>query len=419
MDIEKYCIENSLTKLELENLYNSSTEKARVEITKEFNKGTSRYSMPRHWGELVIKNGSLSEKIALAKHGIFLNQEDLVQTLKNDKDILIRCALYENEYFHMHEQEELFKSSSHIERLAMMRNPKLDERLILKIYNVDKNEFNLSDDERKELIFALCINKEFIKKITHEPGHWAFFELNHWNESFCEDLYDEAFKWRTKDPKVARITFGTFPCPADKKLEIYRKLKDDDDAWVKALRAALFESIPYDVYTKKDTFDAEKYNELCKEGLLDKDSWVREHAAEKVGKLSRRELRNLLSQNDEFVIRGLASNESLDSRSIKLVANKRIENAHSDKNYMELPFAEQDEKFHIRHRKIKKIDDIIGSYGPSFDDIKEAGDFSKASYIVLVSFKNFINMITHRIITIGIWVSVIFLLLFSFISHHR
>lgn len=416
MDIERYKREDKLADLELENIYNSSTEKERIEITRKFNE---KYGMPEKWASLTIKYGSLQEKIALARYSSFLNEE-VEELLKNDKDILVRCALLENENFSFvifqdedkqgneqgKDSTELnsfegmiaptnrtyidFAKLSHLERIALMRNPRVDRDLIRKIYDIDNNRFQLkskmSNDERKELIYAFCRNKEFI-----EDSKKGFFDDSYTDvldavfiTGFYDELYDLATKWLPKDPEIARITYGTFSCLPNKKLEIYNKIKDDKN--LDLVRSSLFDSIP----DRKSLFDSD-YNELFKLGLYDSNESIRAESARNIYDISRDEIAKLLENDTKYnnLLRAFMENCHLDLEAMKFIYDK-IEKISS----IDLTIPER-RWFKERYRRYLDINTKKknGAYWLESDvdskSLEDMGDFSKESYKILYPLKNY------------------------------
>ncbi len=397
MDIERYGRGDSLAKLELENLYNSSSEKERIQITKKF---VDKNLMLPQWAELTIKKGGSQEKIVLARYWYFSGiypeyqvGDELVALLKNDGNILVRCALYENQNFLSREDQiQIFQEANHTERLALVRNEEVAQSLILKTYDINNNDFKLSDDERKELIFAFCsINKERIKKIN-KPLSYAIFVSG--RSDFYGDLYDKAFELNSKIPGVALVTFRNLPCSVSKILEIYKKIKNNKE--VTNLRAAIVDSVPkplsweqerqvvneilqapydstYDLDTSYES--AYKFDELYREGLSDEDKWIRQLSAMR-GIFTEEEIKNLLDRNDESIIVGLMSNNSLGLDSLNLIATK----IHSD----EFKYNTFIDCYRGGFEKLLKI-------AKGEKDLEDIEDFSKESYKVTLSFRKYFN----------------------------
>ena len=280
MNIEwdRYIRNDKLADLELENLYDSANEKERIELTKEFNKQGNKYCMPTLWAELIVNKGTLQEKITLARNWQTFSrhnerEKSIIERLTNDDNILVRCGFYENAeslFFSFDEDTEtLFKKLTHMERLALMRNPRINNELVLNIYNLDNNAIAVTDDERKELIKAFCTNHEQIEKSKKHFFDDSFLDgLDAYSSTeLYPKLYDQAFKWINTDPHITAATYKAFSCNGEKKLEIYKKIKNNEN--LTFVRIAIFDSIPERKWPHRE------YNDLYKEGLSDTYDWIR------------------------------------------------------------------------------------------------------------------------------------------------
>jgi hypothetical protein len=90
-------------------------------------------------------------------------ERNLWDILKQDKDPFVRLALFENPNnpsYGIFSREENFRSLSHTERLAFMRNPRITvgvdyiSPFVFHIFDITDNAFMLLEEEREELALA-------------------------------------------------------------------------------------------------------------------------------------------------------------------------------------------------------------------------------------------------------------------------
>lgn len=324
---DRYIRNDKLSEAELENLYDSTTEKEKIEITIEFNKKENRYCMPTLWAELITNKGTLQERITLAKNWWTFSRHNerekpIIERLVNDANILVRCAFYENpESLFLLSFDEgikpMFKKLTHMERLALMRNPCVDKELVLKICAIDDNDFSLKDKERKELILAFCTNQKHIENSKKHFLDDSFLdgEDAYLSTELYPKLYDKAFEWIDKDPHITAAIYKAFSCKGEKKLEIYKKIKDNENQTF--VKISIFESIP-----ERKLPHYGEYNDLYKEGLNDKYEMIRNVSAANISNLEAEDVRNLLDKNDIYILEGLLSNASLNYDCMKFILEK-------------------------------------------------------------------------------------------------
>jgi hypothetical protein len=89
--------------------------------------------------------------------------EAIVNHLKSDPDPFVRACLYENQaLFGLGNAEAAFGDATHLERLALVRNPALVRatRLIQKLFDPDNTELGIDLEHRRELALAFISNPE-------------------------------------------------------------------------------------------------------------------------------------------------------------------------------------------------------------------------------------------------------------------
>ena len=188
---------DDLLKVELANLYHSSSENDRIQITKIINDRCNDAYMPDEWGALIMSEGRRNEKIALAKFGDCLGVKklpsgrDFESALLEETDELIKYALFENPnylsdpamYSTSDYDTELFKKANFLEKLAFVRNPNIAFNVLYGIYDYENNIFNLSDEQRVGLIKAFLGNDAHLKR-SHQFGGNMRYEKREGNYKY-------------------------------------------------------------------------------------------------------------------------------------------------------------------------------------------------------------------------------------------
>ena len=342
INAERFKVMDKLTKLELATLYNSMAPAEKVELIKEL---VTRDALSVDAARIVLADKTKEARVALARYTNqiqFLEppELDLEEAFKAEEDELVKCALYENpEFLSMRfgsDQLEIFNTASPIQRLALMRNSRLDHELILKIYDYENKEIVLEDQERLELIRAFSTNHELIENSKlgfgdHDDGLDSYLETD-----FYKKLWEAALKWLDKKPEIPYLTFKNFGVDEEIAHKAYDGLKDKKYTY---LRAALMENP-----RANSGSWLHGYDDLFKKGL--EDGWVRHKSAASLEGLSKVDVEKLISRNDKDILRGLLHNKHLDRDSMHILEA-------ADKSDLEIW---EYKDFSTRYEKIRDIE---------------------------------------------------------------
>jgi hypothetical protein len=139
-------------------------------------------------------------------------ERDLAERLRQDPDPFIRAALRENPKvsdwgFWGDRWVEEFRNCVPLERLAMMRNKKLDLELVNRILDVDDTELNLEKEERFQLARACLVNEHVVQNSRRSRTRdfvdgWASYQAR----KNAKTVWELAAKW----PEDSGIQFFAF-----------------------------------------------------------------------------------------------------------------------------------------------------------------------------------------------------------------
>ncbi len=329
MDIERYQVQDGLTLREVIRILKAGNTEVKIDLIKKL---APHDAIPLELAKIITSDSEPEIRRTLASyahsmyywplnHSIGQKPEfDIAEVLRKDEDELVRCALYENPSFAFGVKD--FSAASHIERLALVRNPEIIPHIIVKIYEPDDKDFNLADKERLELVQAYCTNRVKTDESKRDSFDFEFNEmfddvLNQkllgWPSkvNFYDNLWDAAFKWLGVNPEITRLTVRSFGASGKKVLEVYEKLKDKKYAQV---RRAVFEN-----KIIQDELRKEGYSELKKKGLEDEDTWIRYISAATSRAIQKSNVDELIQKGDQWTFRGLLFNRHLTLDSMRLL----------------------------------------------------------------------------------------------------
>lgn len=167
---------------------------------------------------------------------------NLVSRLKNDPDSFVRACLRENpnvfSQWFSGPWMGFCKEATHLERLALVRNPSVETSLIEKVFDPEDKELDITLEERRELVFAFLSNKELLT--TQEaradlPGADPSIVKREFDPSsglgmamadkFLRQLWQLASKW-PRDSGVPYLVYRHVPMDDTGKAEIYQKCNE-------------------------------------------------------------------------------------------------------------------------------------------------------------------------------------------------
>ena len=157
-------------------------------------------------------------------------ERDLVERLKQDPDPFVRAALRENskisnwEFFLGYNKWiEEFRNCAPLERLAMMRNKKLDFELVNRILDVDDTELNLEIEERFQLARACLVNEHVVENSRRSRTRdfvdgWSSYQAR----KNAKTVWELAAKW-PEDSGIQFFAFKNVQTDDEVKAHIYSK----------------------------------------------------------------------------------------------------------------------------------------------------------------------------------------------------
>lgn len=96
----------------------------------------------------------------------FHPEQNLQTRIRTDLDPFVRACACENDTIvsYWGDFENIFSELTHIECLALVRNPVVSTQLIEKIFDLSNTEVSIGLEERRELALAYLTNKENIER---------------------------------------------------------------------------------------------------------------------------------------------------------------------------------------------------------------------------------------------------------------
>ena len=247
--------------------------------------------LPESIMKLAVEDPNVLVRQWMAKnYKFFWHSDEHFEVLKNDSDDLVRVAARENDAFldvySDEKRESTFKDASRLERLGLMRNPRIPRTLAEKI--VDPSDASIVSDlqERKALVLAYLSNahrllsvaeleKEQDRMEARTDAHssmrtdvsFAHFQQREAQKEHLDRLWKLAGKWlelERPDASIPALVYSHVPVSDDTKAEVYLSLGGDYP-----LRISILESCT----------DAD--NKTVALGLKDPDEFCRTLAEEK------------------------------------------------------------------------------------------------------------------------------------------
>ena len=329
-ELPRYSSLDSYTHEELRRKYQASDSKARIDLLQNFyNKNDT--APPFEIALLAVEDSNVEVRQWIARHGKYLDyremrmvekslvyeesERNLEDRLKNDPDPFVRACLHENpDVFggigsFGEKWIEYFAGATHLERLALVRNPECGSHgkdLIEKIFDPEDQELGINLEERKELVLAFLTNKEALDLGEVK----AQTSLDAWgaaiDKQFFNKLWELAPKWPNETWIQASI-YRFVPADDETKAEHYKKY--DEAAW----RGEILENCQ-----PKDT-------KTINLGMDDTNDLRRFVAYSKVRHLEPDKLEAILQREEVVNLSALASNESLPVEQLEKVRERLVE----------------------------------------------------------------------------------------------
>jgi hypothetical protein len=322
MNLQRYEVIDEYSLKELILAYESSDSSHRIELLESLY--ANNIDVPFEVATRAVQDSSVQVRRWFAANAKSLDynekdqkdpERDLTKTITEDTDPFVKASLFENSniYHDVHfifHSVELFTKASHLERLALVRNPAVSHDLIEKIFNFDDGELSLSLEQRKELALAYLTNPK-----AQEESRRDFFSFSDGWEAYdttkhYRTIYDFILKW----PK------NSFP------LSYLFKAIDTDDS----TKARFYKGCEIPFWRRSILANCKSADEQTLQlGMKDSDADCRLVAFSKVRYFNAEQLESLLSSNDQDAIWGLAGNENLPIDTLYKVRSK-LEELHHD-----------------------------------------------------------------------------------------
>jgi hypothetical protein len=332
MALSRYAVVDVYTLEELRRQYRSSDVPGRIRFLAQFRKAddgprVGAQALPFDIVFLAAQDDSVEVRQWIARNGCFDLQnwrsvldgvpdpiDAIVNHLKSDPDPFVRACLYENqELFGRGNAEAAFGDATHLERLALVRNPALVRatQLIQKLFDPNNTELGIDLEQRRELALAFISNPEAQRDSRCYSGllgsgqwigpgdDWAIYESsNHWDA-----IWRLAAKW-PPESLIPHYVFENISTDDVVKKEVYQHCEDA------ALRCTILEGC--------------SSTEILKLGIKDSDSTCQSIALSKIPRWlydsDPSGFEAILSSGDKEALSGLARNDSLSVEVLEKVA---------------------------------------------------------------------------------------------------
>jgi len=315
--ISRYDVIDGYTLGELQREYKDSEPRARIRLLRKLYGTPNRGAPPFEIALMAVEDANVSVRQWIARHGRFLDyremkrvegqtvyefpERNLEERLKNDPDPLVRAALRENRgvfasfLVFSEAWERHFREATHLERLALVRNPGVDDDLIQKVFDYHDEKLGIDLDARKELVLAYLSNTESVKRsrrleTKYFPDGFAHYSTN----KHFSTLWKLISKWPKGTGNLQWAVYSCVGTDDTTKAEVYQGC--DELLW----RHTILEDCkPNEV-------------ETLKLGMKDSDDTCREIAYTKASHLDiAEELESVIRGKDKSALHGLARNVSL------------------------------------------------------------------------------------------------------------
>ncbi|MBI1956677.1 MAG: hypothetical protein HYS38_09815 [Acidobacteria bacterium] len=310
MELSRYAFADAYILEELKRKYFSAGPQRRIDLLQTLYASVG--SLPYEIAVLAVEDPNAEVRQWIAQNGKHLDYSDkdanddrnLEGRLRNDPDVLVRACFLENpeayDLLPSHARygiEETFRGCAHLERLALMRNPKIcfARELVERLFDPDDHELGLQPGERAELVRALLTNREYVQE-SHQVSPRYHMEGLGWhftNEHFSK-VWKLAPKWQLPGTGIPYCIYRYLGGPAVAKSDVYR---DESSTLLRA-----------EILSNCDPLEDAKVIEL---GLKDSDDSCRELAFSMVSLKLKDAVIRAIQTADSAAFLGLRENPHL------------------------------------------------------------------------------------------------------------
>lgn len=313
MALYRYAAIDAYTLEELRHEYKNSDIKGRIRLFKRLQK--MGYHAPYEIALLALEDVELGQW--MARHAwldyrdwdpgnpgerIGPPERNLEDRLRNDPDPFVRACLRENPnvfgtFDFIYHWKEYFQESTHLERLALARNPNVCDELIERIFDPEDTELGIGINERSELVKAYLTNAESIR-LSYLRSDYGFRECH------FSKLWEFISKWPDASESPQGCVYTWLGADDGTKAKVYQACDEH-------LRSAILENS-----TERDT-------DTLKLGMKDTDERCREIAFSKFDSwINAKEFLEALKGTDKVALTGLAQNATLSVQKLDQVHDR-------------------------------------------------------------------------------------------------
>lgn len=238
MALNRYTFPDAYILEELQRAYQVADTKGRIRLLRKLYRGEQR--APFEIALLAVEDPQVEVRQWIARHGNYLDysrsrpeypNSNLEDYLKNDPDPFVRACLHENPtVFNAWDRAAWFKyfqEATHMERLALMRNPEVvcahAEELIKKIFDSTNTELGIDLETKKQLIYVLLTNQHFRER-SQKLETDDFVDGMSWasTRAHFSELWSFTSRWPDTNSDVQNAVYYYLGVPDDTKSSIYQ-----------------------------------------------------------------------------------------------------------------------------------------------------------------------------------------------------
>ena len=299
-EFSRYQVPDAYILEELKRDYQSSDVRGRIRLLKKL-----RFP-PFEIARMAVEDSHVEVRQWIARNGEKLDYDEsnLGERLKNDPDPFVRACLRENPHIFfgvlpsLSDWKTYFDEATHLERLALVRNPQIYDPLIEQIFDLDVQELGISMEEREQLGLAYLTNTEALSKKRRDLKSYDGFTWHTANKHFTQ-LWKLASKW----PPKSRIPYA-----------VYRYVWADDET-----KAGIYKASDYVLRGAILENSGEEGTKTFRLGIKDEMDVNRWLACAKIRNLTDKEFEKILENGDQSALSGLARNRSLSEEQLDKV----------------------------------------------------------------------------------------------------
>lgn len=309
---------------------------------------------------MALKDDHVEVRQWLARHSP-LSDTAREQLLK-DPDPFVRACVWENPgclpYKNLAvDWATAFEGCTHLERLALMRNPKVPKDLIERVFDPADTELAIDLADRHQLALAALTNETFFQNMKRAAAlgknplpsdGWTWYSA----DKFLKNIWEFASAW-PEGAAIRHVTYRQVPAQDEIKASWYKKSST-------GLRGPILENCgPGDRMTL----------ELA---MNDSDELRRSQAYGTVGYLTKDELNTLVTAGDYMALDAACCNRSLPAKDRQKILKRLRELGHNDEPWLDAAKKEVDAA--IKRKEAESESDEIAQVQQKLPAFQEVDD---------------------------------------------